>query len=325
MDVSTTTATNALDHTGGIFPVVQYVLAVGSNTSLDSTWTVVDTVNNETKFIATECAFDLVVHSVQADITEGEYAETKLAEWAKWQSANGSLAVNYQVVLTPPWNESLGLTTANQTFGIGYESWSAISSFLSTIFTGSVNAASGNFGFSAAEGSYATSDALEAIFYGNFNITMPSCTDQLSCAVSNVAAAMTKTLRDTAFTNSRSSSGADQSLVKGQTMVTVPFVEIHWEWLVFPLLVWTLTWVVWLAAVVKTRRGRIYKWANNPLPLLFLYDKRLEDGEGAQGADSMREGRRRVAVGWTETAIDRRAGMIKARLHSMGHEVMLSS
>ncbi|KAL2797288.1 hypothetical protein BJX66DRAFT_335191 [Aspergillus keveii] len=294
MDVSTTAASNALDHTGGIFPVVQYVLSVGSNTSPDSTWTVVDTVNNETKFITTECAFDLVVHSVQADITEGEYAETKLAEWAEWQSANGSLAVNYQVVLTPPWNDSLGLTPPTKRLVL------------------------------AAEGSYATSDVLEAIFYGDFNTTMPSCTDQLSCAVSNVAAAMAKTLRDTAFTNSGSSSGADQSLVKGQTMVTVPFVQIHWEWLALPLLVWILTCLVWLAAMVKTRRGRIYKGANNPLPLLFLYDKRVEEEGGAQVADTVRYGRGSSAVRWTEVAIDRRAGMIKARLHNNGYEVMLS-
>jgi hypothetical protein len=183
MDVSTTTAADALEHTGGIFPVVQYVLAVRSNTSRDSTWTVVVTVNNETTFIATECALELVVRSVQADIAEGEYRETTFAEWAEWQSANGSLAVDFQIVLNPPWNETLGLETANQTFGIGYEAWSAMSSFLSTIFTGSVNAASGNFDFSVASGSYATSDVLEAIFYGDFNATIATCTDQLSCAI----------------------------------------------------------------------------------------------------------------------------------------------
>ncbi|KAL3487460.1 hypothetical protein BJX62DRAFT_240953 [Aspergillus germanicus] len=325
MDVSTTAATDALEHTGGIFPVVQYVLAVGSNKSPDSTWTIVDTVNNQTKFIAAECALELVVRSVQADITEGEYAETTLAEWDKWQSPNSSLTADYQAVLTPPWNATLGLTTANLTFGIGYEAWSAISSFLSAIFTGSVNAASGSFGFSATEGSYATSDTLEAIFYGDFNTTIASCTDQLSCAISNVAAAMTKTLRDTAFRNSGSGSDADQSLARGQTMVTVPFVEIHWEWLALPLLVWILTCLVWLAAVVKTRRGRTYKWANNPLPLLFLYDKRREDEDNAQDADSLRGRREFAVVGWTETAIDRRAEMIKARLHTNGREVMLSS
>jgi hypothetical protein len=70
-------------------------------------------------------------------------------------------------------------------------------------------------------------------------------------------------------------------------MVTVPFIEIHWEWLVLPLLVWILACLAWLAAVVKTRRGRTYKWANNPLPLLFLYDKRLEE-DGSQDADSLR-------------------------------------
>ncbi|KAL2859417.1 hypothetical protein BJX68DRAFT_261857 [Aspergillus pseudodeflectus] len=125
MDVLTTTATNALEHTSSIFPVVQYVLAVGSNTSPEATWNIVDTVNTEKRFIATECTLELVVRSVQADITEGEYAKTMLTQGARWETPNCSSSANYQVVLTPSENGSLGLTTPSQTFGIGYESWSA--------------------------------------------------------------------------------------------------------------------------------------------------------------------------------------------------------
>ncbi|CEL03966.1 hypothetical protein ASPCAL05101 [Aspergillus calidoustus] len=90
MDVLTTTATNALEHTSGIFPVVQYVLGVGSNKSPGATWDIVDTVNNETRFIATECTLELVIRSVQPDITEGEHAETMLAERARWETPHGS-------------------------------------------------------------------------------------------------------------------------------------------------------------------------------------------------------------------------------------------
>jgi hypothetical protein len=50
--------------------------------------------------------------------------------------------------------------------------------------------------------------------------------------------------------------------------------------------VWILTCLVWLTVVLKARRGRTYEWANNPLPLRFLYDKRVEDEDGAQGGNS---------------------------------------
>ncbi|KAL4745770.1 hypothetical protein BDW72DRAFT_186100 [Aspergillus terricola var. indicus] len=337
MDVSTTSATKALVYTSSLLPVIQYVLAVGSNNNSQASWDVVDSVNNSTQFIATECALELVIRSVQADITEGTYRETTLAEWSELQTPNGTFN-DYEVVLFPPWNQSLGLAAANKTFGIGFEAWNSISHFLDTIFTGSAYAASGIFGFSASSGSYATSDTLEALFYSDFNKTtststkanstdstengiMASCTDQLSCAIGNVAAAMSKTFRDTAIIGS--GSGGDQSLVKGQTMIIVPFVEVHWEWLVLPLLVWVLTCLVWLAAVLKTRRGRIYKWANNPLPLLYLYNQRCKDGDlVVEGTGTERAGKT-TPFEWTETALDRRAEMTKSRLYTHGRDITL--
>ncbi|KAL4874723.1 hypothetical protein BJY04DRAFT_233338 [Aspergillus karnatakaensis] len=339
MDVTPTT-TNALVYNNTVFPVIQYVLALDSNTTPDATWDVASLVNNQTIFQATECALQLTILTIQATVTNGVYTETTLSEWSEIETPNATQRASYQVILSPPQDQSPGVAetegASNRTFGISYEAWSSITAFLNSIFAGSVNAASGHFGFSApneTSGLYATSDVLGALFYGSFrNSSVPfltvqgqeevssasTCTDQLTCAIHNVAAAMSKTFRDTAFTSSSAASNGDQALIQGKAFIVVPFVKVVWEWLILPLCVWALTLCVWIAAVVRTRRGGLYKWTNNPLPLLFLYRGQAETPAGA-GVSQVQG---RVWRKWTEGDLDSGAKRVNVRLEMRRGEVV---
>ncbi|RAH42521.1 DUF3176 domain-containing protein [Aspergillus brunneoviolaceus CBS 621.78] len=329
MAMAAVASTEALVYTNSTFPVIQYVLAAGSNNNSEATWEIAASINNSTRFLATECALEPIVRSVRAAVSSGTYMETVLTEWSPYYYPNDSSI--FEFALIPP--------TGNTTFGMGYEAWSSLTFFVSTLFTGFVYASSGTFGFAAGSAaSYAVTDTIEAIFYGNFSTTATSptirsynarnqCTDQLSCAVTNVAAAMSKTIRDAVFTSSSSSRTGSQTT--GHTMVMVSFVAVHWEWLALPAVVWVLSCAVWLGTAVQTRRLHLHTWGTNPLPLLFLYrgtgahenESENENGDVNADVDHPRQLDRPTA--WTTSALDHAAEKLRVRLVTNAHEVAL--
>ncbi|PYH81004.1 hypothetical protein BO82DRAFT_384006 [Aspergillus uvarum CBS 121591] len=321
MAMAAITGTESLVYTNSTFPVIQYVLAAGSNNNnSQATWKIATSIDNSTRFLATECALEPIVRSVRVAVSSGTYKEIVVADWTPYYYPNDS--ATFEFALAP--------STGNTTFGMGYEAWSSLMTFISTLFTGSVTASAGTFGFSAGPSSaYAVTDTIEAIFYGNFSTTAASpaimsynarnqCNDQLSCAVTNVAAAMSKTIRDAVF---RGSSDRTGNLTTGHTMVMVPFVAVHWEWIALPAVVWLLSCAVWLGTAVQTRRLHLYTWGTNPLPLLFLY--RATGVHENEDADADHHQQVHHPTAWTASALDHAAEKLRVRLVTNAHEVAL--
>ncbi|OJJ42091.1 hypothetical protein ASPZODRAFT_105830 [Penicilliopsis zonata CBS 506.65] len=277
MVVTTVESESALVYQNASLPVVQYILARGSNDGTNGGGGIATDINNGTQFIATECALEPLVRSVQASVSQGVYQETLLADWATVNTTAPMDAgySDFRVAFSPGWKNSsgLGLNSPGELFALGFEAWDSMIVFFEALFEGFVSAGSDVFEFEpSGADSYATTDALEAIFYGNFS---SSCAvdDQLTCAMENVATAISKTIRDSAFTSGEESDVAttvNTNITMGHTMTTVSFVAVHWQWLLLPLFVWLLATVSWIGAVWKSG-PQIPVWKNDILPLLFLY------------------------------------------------------
>ncbi|PYI07678.1 hypothetical protein BO78DRAFT_88345 [Aspergillus sclerotiicarbonarius CBS 121057] len=70
-------------------------------------------------------------------------------------------------------------------------------------------------------------------------------------------------------------------MAAGQALVSVMHISVHWQWLALPALVWVLVALVLMGTWWKTRRTRMPKWHNDPLPLLFLYREEMKrESEG---------------------------------------------
>ncbi|KAJ5910895.1 uncharacterized protein N7473_000198 [Penicillium subrubescens] len=154
-------------------------------------------IDNKTQFIATECVLQPLVRSFKVLVNMGVYHEKQLAEGADVNSTSDDI---YHFSLKPSWNETFG-TKKDDTFGMTFEAKKALSGFVDNLFSGFAHADSFVFRRKfGVEGIYATSDALQAIFYNNLTNSNCPVNDQLTCAMQNIASAVSKTIRDTAFT-----------------------------------------------------------------------------------------------------------------------------
>lgn len=269
-------ARSALVYQNSTLPVVQYILAKGSNSGPTGGGFAND-LSNSTQFIVTECSLEPLVRSVKPFVSLGVYQETILAEWAALSKLEPlkSEIIGIEIALIPEWKNGsgLGLTSLGEPFALGFQSWSSMSIFFEQLFTGYIAAASDNFQFQGTgTGLYATADTLEALFYGNFS---SSCDvdDQLTCALDNVAAAISKTIRDSAFTSGVEyllNNTVNTNITAGQTITSTSFVAVRWEWLLLPLLVWLLATVSLIGTALRSGRS-VPVWKNDVLPLLFLY------------------------------------------------------
>lgn len=269
--VRTVLASSNTVHQSSIFPVIQYILAAGSNRNPTEGGGISTEIGNNTQFIATECVLQPLVQSFKASVVMGVYQEERLE---KWTDINRTLDGDYALTLKPDLQESFAMNET-QIFGIGWEAMRAIESFVTDLFNGYVVAGSDHFSFERSGdgvGTYAATDTLEAIFYKN--LTNSNCpeNDQLSCAIKNVASAMSKTIRHGAFTGNvsyepLSSSQFTRGTTAGRTMVAITYVVIHWRWLVLPVAVWFLGALSCLCSAWCTHRVHIQTWMSSSLPL----------------------------------------------------------
>lgn len=123
---------------------------------------------------------------------------------------------------------------------------------------------------------------MEALLYGNVTGCADIENDRFECTMRNVADAMSKSFRDQAYIKN----GLEADMAVGYTYTNVIITHVHWQWLTLPVLVWLLGAVTWLGKVWKTRRGKLPKWTDNPLPLLFLY-RAGDDGSEADGEQGL--------------------------------------
>ncbi|KAL4893169.1 Mus7/MMS22 family-domain-containing protein [Aspergillus ambiguus] len=250
-------------YTNATLPVIQRIEAVVA--SSEDGWTVAQEVRDNPIYVATECSLEPIVRSIKASVNSSVYHETVLAEWS-------NVEVWYDRPLVPDWNESLGVYPG-QNFTLSSKSQATITQFMKSLFSGNAYASTLNLEFSTIGLElHATPDVMEAFMYGNITGCADIERDRFGCAMRNVADAMSKSFRDQAYVN------AETDMLAGHTQVNATIVHIHWQWLTLPLLVWLLSAVTWLGTEWKTRRGKLQKWSDNPLPLLFLY-RSVEESE----------------------------------------------
>ncbi|KXG51262.1 uncharacterized protein PGRI_095230 [Penicillium griseofulvum] len=282
-------------YTNATLPVIQRIEAVVA--SAEQGVYVASHVRDDPRYAATECSLEPIVRSVKASVNSSVYKETTLEEWTEikeWHKP-GRPSGYY---LLPNWTQSLGMHPG-QNFTLSPDSHATITAFVESLFSGKAKTSMHGSQFVSTAngfGSYATTDAMQAFMYGNITGCADTQHDRFGCAMRNVADAMSKSFRDQAYINNE----ADMAV--GHTHVNVTVIHVHWQWLTLPLLVWLLSAATWLGTEWKTQRGKLHKWSDNPLPLLFLY----RGGEGSR-TDQVQ--------GLSSEAYERRAKSIHTQLY----------
>jgi hypothetical protein len=237
------------------------------------------TARPDTPFLATECEIMIGVQAVQDSIKNAEHSAEEIGFWRYGDpvtitTSNATLAAWWRN-LTGQWDsapkEDLSMSRGDLVlppgFKFGNSASVALTNFIQSIFNGTFSAGSEAARWTAG-GDYAAIDTTQSFFYGDFSGCAPESDDHLSCGVENMAKALTKTFRDSAYI----AYGLESANVTvGETGVVVNYVRINWFWFSLPLSVWVMAAVLWISTVVHTRRMRVSAWANNILPLLFLY------------------------------------------------------
>ena len=192
----------------------------------------------------------------------------------------------------PPWGSQRGISRSSQ-FMLGSSAIMGITDFFNSLFYGQFFLQTLNsVVFKTRVSSiYALSDFIQAMSLGNITGCDVRSVEKLECAMKNVAQAMSKTFRDSAYVGANSDlSRANMTL--GRAMRSVSYVRVSWVWIALPALVWVLGAGTLAGTIWKTRRARVPKWKNDPIPLLFLYEggseKRGVSLDKVDGTNSLR-------------------------------------
>jgi hypothetical protein len=177
------------------------------------------------------------------------------------------------------------MPVANQTFTYGLAAYVALSRFLDINFGGYFWRSPRDQAFNPEETSlYAAPDVLQALGFGE----ILGCSDQLAtrlyCTMHNVAQAISKTFRDSRHSLEPGDDRAEVTF--GVVSVTATYVSVHWQWFALPVFVWVVTAVALAGTLWKVKRGRVPRWKNDPVPLLFLYSEQ-EPGYGQSSGISI--------------------------------------
>lgn len=263
------------------------------------------TLAYKSSFIGSECAILPCVRRIQASVSRGEYSETVLDTFT---TLDEPYSYPNPITLTPPWEQQTADgNSPPQTFTIHPE-W--LESVLSTLsdplggqLMGRVHTTDSNMAIRVVDlpppGSFSRdNDALQAVFYANFNeTTCPTPDDNVACAFRALGAALTKSVRDLAVVRNGT---APPYVAEGRVHVMGTFIRVEWPWLALPVAVWGLSVVTVLAAMWKSRKVPL--WRDSALPLVLLY------GENAE----------RAGRGVEEAALSARAEAVK--VHLVGDE-----
>ncbi|CAI7618969.1 unnamed protein product [Penicillium glandicola] len=237
---------------------------------------------NKTKWQAMECSLFPTVRSFLPTVTNGIYHEKTLDTWT---NSTFEYEPSPGYYLNPPWGPEMGMEH-NQSFVLGSLSAAAMGWFFQDIFTGRAKISSlfGVTFMSSGDGMYTTTDVIQAISYGNITGCTDNTAERLRCAMENVAAAASKTFRDSVDTDS----GAGNGTVAGQAKSSRTYITVHWQWIALPALVWLLGLTTVVGTMWKSRRGSVPKWKNDLIPLLFLYQNGQDESvSGEKMNDSL--------------------------------------
>ncbi|KAJ5378467.1 hypothetical protein N7509_011586 [Penicillium cosmopolitanum] len=224
---------------------------------------------------ATECVIEPVVRLSRPSVRNNVFTDDTLAIWNTATVPNNETGWYFN----PPWGDDMGVQP-NQTFILEREAEFAIRAFLMNILSGgfSHNPLHQSYGATNDNMGYAASDILQALGREDIVGCSSESAIRLRCAMENIAAAISKTFRDTMYIQAASKL-ENSNMTPGHVLTSVTYVSIHWQWIVLPVLVWILGAVALVGTFWKTRRMRVPKWRNDPLPLLFLYRHETGDAQ----------------------------------------------
>jgi hypothetical protein len=257
---------SALVYKNATFSPIQFIAPRGITSERGGT---IPKIHLDTKWEAIECSIEPVVQSIRARVENNIYSEDVLATWAQSNLTNGR-------IFKPNWGPELG-ASPTQNFLIYIVAAAAIEDFLKSTFHGTFEQDAFASYYQAFREDYAGSDVIEALATGNVSSCSLDAVDKFNCSMHNVAAAISKSFRDSAYITAGSDPGKAQMAV-GRVMRSMTYVAVQWQWIVLPVLVWLLGVVTLVGTVWKTRRAGAPKWRNGPLPLLFLYREERNDG-----------------------------------------------
>jgi hypothetical protein len=297
-------------------PVIQYIMLEKVNDGFFD-YDGVATSYAPIVAVAAECRIQLGVQALQDRIENAKYGIEEIGFWASGEPATdttsnmtlltwwhnlttqwASLGVQNDLMKWPPGFDDTTFYAfdADHPFSADWKSDETVFSFIKDIFEGTLLMRNGHeiWQSSRIHDCYATINTLISMYQRN-----PGCAesdDRLSCVVGNVAKAMTKVFRDSAYVDHGLESA---NVTVGETQVVISYVRINWFWFALPLSVWTMAAVLWISTVIHTRRMKVSAWANNILPLLFLYrgdvGKEEVGQQGTSNADYLRRSER-IAV-----------------------------
>ncbi|KAB8228681.1 DUF3176 domain-containing protein [Aspergillus alliaceus] len=289
LSIATVQARSALVYKNASLPPIQMVVPDGLG--MDGT-TLRD---NNTRWQATECSIQPMVHSFRAIVKNNVYKEDSIATWeTSWATWDENLPLSTEelqkltpgMYFQPPWGPDQGVHP-NTTFGFSAQAGLSLQTFFQDLFTGysfmrSIYSASF---IPNSNTLYAGADFIQAMALGNITDCNATTADKLRCAMDNVAAAMSKSFRDSRFIAANSDPGTAQ-MAGGRAISSVTYVEVRWPWIVLPVLVWVLGAATLVGAMWKSRRAGVPKWKNDPIPLLSLYQGDPGKAVQAVGAGS---------------------------------------
>ncbi|KAK4118301.1 hypothetical protein N657DRAFT_606427 [Parathielavia appendiculata] len=313
MVLSSTVPTNATVLTNVTWPqtIYQSIRAVVPPQQLGGTQnpyleTTGELVNNgihvlqtDTRFIGSECALSPCVRRVQASVARGEYFEKVLDTFSDF----GEYSYGDSIVLSPPWEEGKNYTihprwldavSVTSIYG-GHDPLGG--QLMGTVSTHDSNQAIRVHDIPAFGASPRQNDALQAVFYADFNgTTCPTPDDNVVCAFRALGAAMTKSVRDEAVLRNGT---AVPYVAEGEVIMTGTYIRVEWPWFALPAAIWFLSLVTVVVAMWKSRGLPL--WRDSVLPLVLLC------GEHAE-----------TAVWLEEAALSARAETVK--VHLVGNE-----
>ncbi|RLL95917.1 hypothetical protein CFD26_104613 [Aspergillus turcosus] len=275
---------SALVYKNATFIAIQFIAARGITSERGGAITI-PTLDLDNKWEAIECSIEPVVQSIRAQVDHNIYSEEVLATWAQ----SNLIPTISERIWKPNWGPELG-AAPTQNFSLDVPTIGAIGYFFNNIFNGAFTADLFGYGYSAPFAfDYAGPDVIEALATGNISGCSLEAVDKFNCSMHNVAAAISKTFRDSAYISAGSDPGKAQIAV-GRVSRSLTYVAVQWQWIVLPVLVWLLGVVTLVGTVWKTQRAGAPKWRNDPVPLVFLYregeNEGVSDGEINQRAHS---------------------------------------
>ncbi|KAJ4376379.1 hypothetical protein N0V83_001662 [Neocucurbitaria cava] len=121
------------------FPVIRYVSAIGTAIGLPGTSP--EPVIPLSHFVATECALEPYVVSVQPKVNKSVYSEVILDEWSLTNTfSEMNITSDEGLTFHPPWGPELGMGR-DQPFTMSFTAWNSVGLAIIYMFNGSIQTA----------------------------------------------------------------------------------------------------------------------------------------------------------------------------------------